>query len=449
MPSNLLRPLNIIPPEYRFGGKKYVETLNFILESEKWDILKLRKYQAHALKQILSFAVKNVPFYENIKLKEDAFKDIQKFPLLTKIDVINNFAKLVSKNIKFKDAFVDTTGGSSGKQLRFYSSNSLYAIEWAFLVALWKRVGYEPGDRIISFKGGSIRFGNKFWRYDPIYNALALSPFHMNSQTLQQYIEKIQVWKPKFIFGYPSAITIISKYILENQISLPQVKAALLCSEKLYPYQRELIEKAFRARVFSWYGQSEKVILAGECEVSQKYHVFPQYGFTEFFGEDASIVEESLEDVELVGTSFFNFSMPMIRYRMDDYVTLSDVKKCKCGRSYILIDCVKGRWLQEMVLGKHGSLISLTALNIHSEELKKVYVLQYYQDTPGFLILRIRHNGSFSYENQKRVIAAFEAKVGHELDIIIDTLTEIEVTQRGKTNLLVQKLDLSEWWNSL
>ena len=44
---------------------------------------------------------------------------------------------------------------------------------------------------------------------------------------------------------------------------------ALLCgSENVREGQREYLERVFKTRFYSWYGMSEKVILAGECEIA-------------------------------------------------------------------------------------------------------------------------------------------------------------------------------------
>jgi phenylacetate-CoA ligase len=452
LPSSLLRVLDFLPIEYKFGGRRFTETLSFILESDRWTKEKLEKYQASALNRILSYAVRTVPFYENIKLDGNVFEDIKKFPIIRKDDLLQNFSKLVSRGATFSNSYVDSTGGSSGRQLRFLASNSQFAIEWAFLVALWKRIGYGLGDRIMSFRGGSARFGRRFWRPEPAYNAVAMSPSRINPSTFPVYVEKMRKWKPKFLHGYPSAMTVFSKLVLEKRVEswpppIPPVKGVLLCSEKVYPSQRELIENAFKARTLSWYGQSEKVILAGECEFSREYHIFPQYGFTEFLGKDGSTVEEGSEDVELVGTSFFNFAMPLIRYKTEDYATLSKHEKCRCRRNYPLLENVRGSRLQEMVVGENGSLIPLVVFNLHGEELDKVYALQYFQDQPGQLVVRIKPSISFEEKDRKNLIQALKEKVGDELAIIIQDVSEIELTPMGKAKLLVQKLDLSEWWN--
>jgi phenylacetate-coenzyme A ligase PaaK-like adenylate-forming protein len=62
---------------------------------------------------------------------------------------------------------------------------------------------------------------------------------------------------------------------------MPRINAALLGSEGVSTAQRERIERAFRTRAYSWYGQSERVVLAGECETDGTYHAFPDYGILE------------------------------------------------------------------------------------------------------------------------------------------------------------------------
>lgn len=448
LPSPLLGILHLVPIKYRLGGRRFAETLNFLEESERWDHRKLQSYKAYALNKVLSFAVKNVPFYEGIELQGNPFEDIKKFPVISKDDIIENSSRLVRKNIEGRNVHLDTTGGTSGKQMRFYVDDSIYATEWAFMITLWKRAGYRLGDRVVSIRGGSIRFGSRLWREQPIYDALEMSPFYMNASTLPLYVTRIKEWMPRFVHGYPSALTIMAKYILDAKVrDMPWIAAALLCSENVYPFQRDLIERAFHAKTFSWYGQSEKVVLAGGCEFSQKYHIFPQYGFTELLGKDGSILEECGEEGEIVGTGFFNTAMPLIRYRTQDYATLSEEQTCRCGREYMLMENVKG-WSserEEVVIGKRGSLISLTAINIHSEEFNKIYNFQYYQERPGEVVLRIRPNLHFTKEDEGRIVGTFKKRIGDELDIVIDRVQEIEHSPTGKARLLVQKLDVSRW----
>lgn len=443
MPSFITKTAYLIPLEYRLGGKTFIETYNLIRETERWSREKLRRMQESLLEKVLSYAVKHIPFYKGINLSGDATKDLEKFPVISKEEMLENFHLFVPKNINRFKVSLDSTGGTSGRQLCFFVDNDSYAKEWAFIVSLWQRVGYNLGDKIISIRGGSILFGNRIWREQPIYNAIELSPFHINSKTLPEYIAIIKKTEPKFLHGYPSAITILAKYILNNSIDgLPKIKAVLLASEGTYPGQRELIEEAFRTRTFTWYGLSEKVVLAGECEYKKVYHVFPQYGFTELLGSDGSMInqDDSTERGEIVGTSFITYSMPFIRYRTEDYAMWDEEQECVCNRPYPLLKAVEGRWKQEMVVGKNDSLISLTAINIHTEELDKVYAYQYYQDTPGVLVLKVKSSEDFTEKDKQKIEQLFKKRLGDELDIIIQEVENIEHTPAGKVRMLIQKL---------
>lgn len=86
--------------------------------------------------------------------------------------------------------------------------------------------------------------------------------------------------------------------------------------------------------MFGWYGHSEYQILAGECEYSNKLHVYPQYGYTELIPTGKKHINGK-DIFEIVATGFNNYYMPILRYRTQDYATLADNQKCKCGRNYL------------------------------------------------------------------------------------------------------------------
>ncbi len=95
-------------------------------------------------------------------------------------------------------------------------------------------------------------------------------------------------YRPEFLHGYPSAVDVLAEYVVRHGLTpkLPPIKAALLGSETCSPAQRERIEAAFRTRVYTWYGHSERTVLGGECEYSRVYHMFPSYGILAIIGED-------------------------------------------------------------------------------------------------------------------------------------------------------------------
>ena len=265
-----------------------------------------------------------------------------------------------------------------------------------------------------------------------------MSPFHLSEDNLPRYVEVIKKIKPKYIHGYPSAITILAKYVEQNINDFPKINAVLGVSENVYSGQREVIERAFKTRFFSFYGQSEKVIMAHECEWDRRYHAFPEYGITELLDKNGEPVGEG-ERGELIGTGFLNHSMPFIRYSTGDYAVLSD-QKCKCGRKHLILDDLVGRWAQEVIIGKDGAPISLTALNFHSDIFSNIYSYQFVQKKEGELVLRIIPKSTITDAEHDIIKLAFLLKVGSNIDLSIQTVNEIPLTPRGKHKLLVREL---------
>jgi len=64
------------------------------------------------------------------------------------------------------------------------------------------------------------------------------------------------------------------------------------------------------------------------------------YGFLEA-ERDGKIVCEEIGEV--VGTTFLNRAMPLIRYRVGDTITLNSSSACSCGRAFPIVKSIHGR----------------------------------------------------------------------------------------------------------
>jgi phenylacetate-CoA ligase len=204
----------------------------------------------------------------------------------------------------------------------------------------------------------------------------------------------------------------------------------------VYPDQRSTLEDVFGARVFSWYGHSERLILGGECEYSSSYHHFPDYGVMELADADGAIVGEPGAQGELVGTTLSNRSMPLLRYRTGDHARLLS-SRCDCGRNFQRFDEVVGHRGQDCVIGRHGSQISLAALNMHGPIFDEVLRFQYRQGRPGILEIVAIVSPRFTESHRQALLQAYTRKVGVELDVTFRAVDDIPLTPRGKWKMLV------------
>ncbi|MDR9816618.1 MAG: phenylacetate--CoA ligase family protein [Candidatus Methanoculleus thermohydrogenotrophicum] len=451
LPGNSLtvQALDLLP-----AYSAYKNTYTLLRQSRWWSQEKLAAYQAEALSRLLDHAYENVPYYRRVfndrgLVPEDIQTpdDLRLLPFLSREDLQANLPDLKARNYPESAFEYVTTGGSTGIPVGFYyEKGASRAREWAFMKTQWDRVGYRFADKCVVLRGyivGSSR-NAVYWKKTLFGRWLLMSSHHMTEETLPAYIQEIRRFKPGFIQAYPSTATMLARYMVEHGIEpFPTVKAILCGSENLYPWQRDLLTRAFECRVFSWYGNSEQTVLAGECEESTLYHIFPEYGIVELIGRDGQPVEEPGVMGEVVATNLTNYVCPLIRYRTMDLATAAE-GTCTCGRQYPLLERVEGR-LQEFIVTKNRRLISMTSVNTHSDVFDNVMQFQFYQERAGEVLLRIVRKPGYNDQDTEYILRELEKKFEGDVDVTISFVTEIPRTRRGKYQFLVQELPPGEW----
>ncbi len=263
----------------------------------------------------------------------------------------------------------------------------------------------------------------------------------MTDDNLWRYIDKIREFMPDFIAGYPSAVSVLANFMLQNRVGpFRNLKAVLCGSENLYPNLRDLLAKAFGCRIFSWYGHTERAVLAGECEAGTRYHIFPEYGMVELIGKDGRPITDAGQIGEVVATGLNNFAFPLIRYRTSDLASYSS-ESCSCGRAYPLLARVEGR-LQEFIVTSDGREVTLTSLVFaqHFKAFSRIRQMQIVQDKAGVIKVRIARLGEYSPGDEAELRRVMLGTVNGRLEIDFDYVDEIERTAAGKHRFLIQRL---------
>jgi phenylacetate-CoA ligase len=445
--KSLLRPAYYRLPKRICYGQEYFRVMALLDESQYWDENRLAEYQLSKLRRMLRHAARNIPYYRklfrSVGFDPDTVRhanDINVLPLLDKDIIRRNLHDLLAENISSRQMLYFTTSGTMGEPLGVYNLSSSRGRERAFIYKLWSRVGFRPGDGRAMLRGWPVKKKRR-WQYEPSESCYIFSNFHMTPENVASYADVIKEKKLPFLHSYPSAVKDLARHLNDLGIEPPSFKAILASSENIYPGQREFIEGFFGARMFSWYGHTENTILAGECEISNNYHVYPEYGLAEVLREDGSVAEGEGESGELVGTSLDNLAMPLIRYRTGDWATIGP-KNCACGRHYQLLKETHGRWRQEMLVGKLDNLISVTAVNLHADEFDRVHRIQFYQCEKGRVELRISPLPDYTAEDSRRILDSLNKKMGDTMDISLVCCSEIPLMPGGKFRLVVSDLRL-------
>jgi phenylacetate-CoA ligase len=440
-----------IPLSLRYG-KVFCDYQKLLSESKHWNNKKIAEYQWSKIINILQHAYQNVPYYHllfkerNIRLEDiQSFEDFKKIPFLTKEIIRNNLNSLTARNFNKSKFLYVNTGGSSGVPLGlYYQKGTTRSKELAFLLEIWEQAGYKFGDKIAVLRGNVVYSlkKNKFWQYDPIKNRMILSSFHMIEENLSKYLNQIRKFKPKFLHVYPSSLSILSSYIKENKIrNLPNIKAIFSSSESLFEWQAELFKNVFNCKIIDLYGSAEAVIFAANCPFKNNYHIFPEYGYTELIDNEGHDLAEEDSIGELVGTSFDNYVMPLIRYRTDDYAIRCGDIECSCGKNYMSFKKIIGR-KQEFFIDKTGSIITFTCSDDALWKIKgKISAYQYIQYNPGKVILHLEQKTVLNKTDLDAVRKDF-LSFYPRFDVEIKLVKNIDRTKTGKFQYLVQKIPL-------
>jgi phenylacetate-CoA ligase len=433
-----------LPESWRWGSR-YREFKRLTEDTERWSWEELRDYQLKQLRIVLHHAANYCPFYQRTfaragfrpeELRE--IEHLQHCPLIEKKDLIENIAMMASSQVKRSRRLYITTGGSTGVPVGFYLQKGVSRPkEQAFLEAMWRRAGYFKGARLAVIRGHvtSEEAQGRIAGYDATRDWLMLSSYHLTIERLPEYLEALERFKPDLLHAYPSAALQLAEFLERaRQTWRVPIRGLLAGSERLTIPQKRLLERVFKCRVYRWYGHSERVVLAGEGSSSELYYFWPTYGFVEFGPPN----EEGL--CEVIGTSFHNLAMPLIRYRTGDYVRPADPRvDGELDFPWPAASAVDGRE-QEFLISRSGRRISLTALNMHDSIFDDLYAVQFYQNREGKAEFRYVPGHNFSNARLSQIEAGLRRKLGDDFEVELRAMEEVEKTERGKHRWLVSTL---------
>lgn len=437
-----------LPESWRWGSR-YREFKPLTADTERWSWDELRAYQLKQLRMVLHHAANHCPFYQKSFARtgfrpEDLreVEHLQNCPMVEKKNLIEDIDEMASRDIKRSKRLYITTGGSTGVPVGFYLQKGVSRPkEQAFLAAMWTRAGYFKGARLAVIRGHvtSEEARGRIADYDATRDWLMLSSYHLTEQRLPEYLEAIEKFRPDFLHAYPSAALQMAEFLERAGQSWRVPLRAVLCgSERLTVPQKRLLERVFNCRGYRWYGHAERVVLAGEGVKSELFYFFPTYGLVEFGSPDADGL------CEVIGTSFHNLAMPLIRYRTGDYVRLADPRADgELELPWPAVSEIVGRE-QEFLISANGRRISLTAFNMHDEVFDDLYAVQFYQEQPGVADFRYLPGPKFHRSRLADIERRIRRKLGDDFVLEMREVTEVEKTPRGKHKWLVSRLSESE-----
>ena len=344
------RLLDII---YYATNQNVWEVLDQIEPLQRLDRHSLETLQTRRLRDVVSFAYHNVPYYrrawESIGIRPDDIRslgDIRELPILERESVRTHQA-LLKDTIKKTRTFVRKTSGSTGEPIAFEKDVRTLAVMDAVMYRSYMWHGIRPGDRQLRIWCSAVDpLGRlKLSVKDFLTNRIRLSAFCLDRDSYLQFIGKAREFKPTYLYGYSQSVFEFAQFMLDERIDARdlRIRAAIVTAEMLFDWQREVIQEAFGCPVVNEYGSSEVGIIAFECSMGTM-HIMADTVLVECLKETGleGTEHESDDTGELIVTELSNFYSPLIRYRLGDRGVLS-ASMCGCGCSFPAIAALKGR----------------------------------------------------------------------------------------------------------
>lgn len=393
--------------------------------------------QWERLNALLDHSRRHVPFYADLPAPSaardprDAIAEtLAQVEPLEKRVYRDGPQQFLSRSIDPRKLIKGKTSGTTGTALPLWYTPNALAEEFA---AFWRGrrlAGAKLDDPNLTFNGQMIvplsQTRPPFWRTNHWNRQTLFSLYHGNPENLRHYVDAIHRFDAAFVQGYPSAMHLVARAMLDADRPLPpgRLKACFTSSESLLKFQREDIEAAFGAPVRDRYGVSEFCVSMIECEAS-RLHLDMEFGIVEVE------VEEETEDWvrgPLLVTGFANWATPLIRYRVGDVGTRSK-SPCPCGRAGEVFLEVDGR-IEDYVRTPDGRLVGRLD-HIFKEQLD-VAEAQVLQETADALEVLVVRRPTYDRSSEQGLLREFRARLGTEIGIEVRYVDEIPREANGK-----------------
>jgi len=395
----------------------------------------LEELQLKRLKQTVSLACKNIPFYKeqfskiNLKPKDiTSLKDVPKLPFTTREDLRENYPFGMLAVPKEQVVRLHTSSGTTGKPKAIFFSKKDVDRAAELIARCLIMTGVKKDDVLQNMMTYGLFTGALVMHYGAEKVGVLVIPAGPGNTKRQ--IALMQDFKTTTLHLTPSYALYLAG-VMNNEGLDPKdfsLRRAYMGSEPYSEETRKKIEKFFKIDVYNSYGLSEMngPGVAFECTEKNGMHLWEDNFIMEIIDPDTGERMPEGEKGELVLTTLYREAMPILRYRTRD-IAMIIPGKCKCGRTHRRIS---------RIIGRTDDMIIVRGVNIFPQQIERVLmgikaVAQNYQ-----IVLESYDLMTVRVEISKEL---FDGKVEHLVNL------QSEITEKLRAEILVKpKVELLE-----
>ncbi len=303
----------------------------------------IKNIQEKKLRRLLLYTYNHSKYYKELYDKAGISKKdlktipINKLPSINKKTFMKNFDNILTtdeitqqtlrkfdtqqtlkNDILKKKYHIIHSSGSTGKPCYFVYDKKSWDIILLGIIrgALWGMSKKEicrllkKHPKILYVAATDGRYAGAMSICDGVKNIKAsFESIDINS-SLANWIKKINTYHPDILIGYPSALKIIGESKNRGEINI-NLTRVISCGEPLGNNLREFLENTFNTSVINFYGSSESIAMGVEINNHDGMYLF----------DDLNYIE--IEQNEIYLTNLYNYTQPIIRYKLTDNLTIN------------------------------------------------------------------------------------------------------------------------------
>lgn len=437
-------------PSYEAARGRQTARLQGESEKRQWSSPEaLAQFQWKELEKLLRHAGETSPWFRARFKKigvgpEDirSLTDFQKLPPVTREEINDSRKEMLSQEYKGQ-VFSHSTGGSTGRPLHFYINRRSYEWRLAMTFRGYGWAGCRDGEKQFYVWGeplGRVPVGKKLKSslHRVFLRHKVFSSFQLDSRTLPQCIRQINSFRPRTVIGYTNALYLLAQYLLEKHTPLVPPQAVITAAEGVNAIQRQLIEKAFGAPVFSSYGSREFMLIGMECAKHRAFHLSSDNLLVEVVRKEDGLSASEGELGEILVTDLHNFGMPFIRYKIGD-MGIATSRRCPCGRGLPLLQKVEGRIL-DLIRMPDGRVLPGEFFPHLMKDFDFVKQFQVVQKRTDALEIKLVLKEEPRDHRLERLEALVRSRVGEKVSLNLRIVSEIPNAASGKARVTISEL---------